>query len=244
MRRVDVASLAFLGALATPIAQGAGDLNRIDDLLQPEFKSLSKDLGGALAYRSITPAEPLGVTGFDIGLSVSATRLEHVDLWNTATAADDFSSTLYVPRLHVIKGLPFGIDVGAFYTSVPSTNIQLWGGEIKYAILEGSAATPALAARGSFTKLEGVDQLEFSTMGLDLSVSKGLAIFTPYAGIGVQRVNSEPQEEAAHALEDETFTQTRMFAGVNMNFALLNTALELDQTGDVMGYTLKLGLRF
>lgn len=226
------------------VVNASDDLDQIDDLLQSEFELLSEDLGSVLAYRSVSPAEPLGTVGFDIGVSVSATKLENTDVWETAVGSNDADSTLYMPKLHVAKGLPLGIDVGAFYTSVPNTNIKYWGGEVKYAIWEGGTATPALAVRGSHTRLAGVDQLSVSTTGLDLSISKGLAMLTPYAGIGVHRVNSDPQEEAATVLKKETFTQSRLFAGVNISLALLNTVLEFDKTGDATSYTVKFGLRF
>src|SRR5438034_2379749 len=52
------------------------------------------------------------------------------------------------------------------------TNIKLYGGELRYAIVPGGAAMPAIGVRGSYTKLTGVAQLDFDTKGLDLSISK------------------------------------------------------------------------
>jgi len=244
MQRINRSLFALAAITATPFVYAGDELNQIDNLVQLEFEALSEDLGSALAYRSVSPAEPLGVTGFDVGISFTAVQLEGTQAWETAVGDSDFSSTLYVPRINLVKGLPLGIDVGAFYTSVPTTNIKLWGAEVKYAIWEGGVATPALAVRGSYTTLSGVDQLSFSTVGLDLSISKGFALLTPYAGVGIQRVDSKPQQDAAVMLDDEKFTQSRLFAGMNINFGLLNTALELDKTGDASSYTLKFGLRF
>lgn len=224
--------------------QAADELDQIDTLSKAEFETLSEDLGGVLAYRSISPAEPLGITGFDIGLSVTGSSLENGDVWEKAVGSSSADTTLYMPRLHLVKGLPLGIDVGAFYTSVPSTNIRYWGAELKYAIWEGGVATPALAVRGSHTRLAGVDQLGISTSGLDLSISKGFTLLTPYAGVGVQRVSSEPRADAAAGLDEESFTQNRLFAGVNVNFSLINFAGEFDKTGDVSSYSLKFGWRF
>ena len=133
------------------------------------------------------------------------------------------------------------IDVGAFYSSVPSTNIKLYGGELRYAVLEGGVASPAVAIRGSISKLSGVDQLSFSSKGLDVSISKGFAMFTPYAGVGSVWVDSTPN---GVGLDKESFRQSKVFAGGNLNFGLMNFALEYDKTGSAPSYSAKLGFRF
>lgn len=204
------------------------------------FKGLVEDLGSALSYKAISPAEPLGIIGFDISFEVSATKLESEGL-NTA-AGGDAPSTLYVPKLHLVKGLPFGMDVGAFYTAIPSSNIKIVGAEFKYAFMEGSTVLPAIAVRGTYTKLSGVDDLSFNSKGLDLSISKGFLMFTPYAGIGKVMVSGEPGSVAG--LSSEDVTHSKQFIGVNINFGLMNIAAETDKTGDSATTSIKVGLRF
>ena len=187
------------------------------------------------------PAKPLGITGFDIGMEVSATKLKNPGAWDRASSGNA-PTTVYIPKLHVHKGLPAGIDIGAFYSSVPTTNIKIWGGELRYAILEGSLVGPALAVRGSYSKLSGVDQLDFHTTGLELVISKGFALFTPYAGVGRIWTTSAPVGIAN--LKKEDFGQNKYFVGGNVNFGLGNLALETDKTGDATSYNLKVGFRF
>jgi len=221
----------------------ADNIDSLQNLLQPEFKAFSQDLGAALSYKAVSPAEPLGITGFDIGLEVTGTKLNHSDIWDKASSGSA-PSTVPVPKLHVIKGLPLNFDVGAVYTKIPTTNISLLGGELRYAILEGGVASPALAVRGTFTKLSGVDQLDFSTKGLELSVSKGFAMLTPYAGVGEVWVDSKPKANAATVLNKESFQQTKYFVGANINLGLLNIDLDYDNTDSTNSYTVKLGWRF
>jgi hypothetical protein len=179
------------------------------------------------------------VTGFDLGIALSGTRMRNSSVWQIATGHD--LNILPVPKLYVTKGLPFGIDIGGFYTKVPSSNIKLYGAEIQYAILDGSALTPAVAMRGTFTKLDGVDQLSFDSQGLELLVSKGFVGVTPYGGIGTVRGKS-----TAHgvALNAETSNQTKVFAGVNWNVMLANLALEYDRTGKNDSLSAKVGIRW
>src|SRR6266705_7208440 len=183
-------SLVFVSLLGVSLPVVAGDINNIKALSQPNFRLLSEDLGAALSYKPLTPTAPLGITGFDLGIAATSTKLQHSDVFATAGATD--LSSIIVPSLRLNKGLPFGIDVGVMYSSVPSTNIRLVGGELRYAIVPGGVAMPAIGIRGSYTKLTGVDQLDFDTKGLDLSISKGFLMFTPYAGIGRVWVTSTP----------------------------------------------------
>ena len=70
-----------------------------------------------------------------------------------------------MPKLHITKGLPYNIDIGASM-AVPNSDIKLMGFEARYALLEGSAATPALGLRAAYSKLSGVDQLDFNSKSL------------------------------------------------------------------------------
>jgi hypothetical protein len=231
----------ILGAAAQP-AFAANNLNNLQALAQADFRALSEDLGSALSYKPLTPAEPLGVTGFDMGIEVTSTKMTKSEqAWKTATGGSGISN-IYVPKLHIAKGLPLDIDVAAFYSAIPTTNIKLFGAELRYAVLPGGVATPAVAIRGSYTKLSGVDQLAFNTKGMDVSISKGFAMFTPYAGIGQVWVSSAATINSGYM--SESFTQGKVFAGLNMNLGVTNIVLEGDKTGGTESYGVKLGFRF
>jgi hypothetical protein len=238
-RRFAFVALA-LAVLAAP-ARAADDLDNIGALTQPQFRLLSEDLGAALSYKPVLPAEPLGIVGFDLGLEMTVVNLENSAVFDIATISGS-PSTLVIPKIHVHKGLPFGIDIGAYLATVPDSNINNWGAELRYAILKGGAASPALAVRASYTALEGVDELKLNTTGLDVSISKGFTFLTPYAGIGTVWVNSSPQGIAT--LTEEEFSLTKYFVGLNMNFAFINVAFEGDKTGDTSSFSAKLGWRF
>ena len=231
--------LCMLGCFAQPV--WAANISTLGALSPTQFKLFSEDLGSALSYKAVTPPTPLGVTGFDLGLEVTSTEMKNSALWTKVTNGGSAMSSMTVPKLHVFKGLPFNIDVGAFYAAVPTTNIKLYGGELRYAIVEGGVATPAVGIRGSVTKLTGVDQLSFGTKGLDISISKGFVLFTPYIGVGRVWVNSTPG--AATGLQKETFQQGKVFIGGNLNLGV-NLALEYDKTGSAQSYSAKVGFRF
>lgn len=236
--------LSILAAMViTPFSTWAVDLDPSKlGGVQQDFKDMSKEVGFGLSYFPMAPAEPLGIVGFDIGVEVTAVDInEKEGFWKNM---GDFPAMLPVPKLHVQKGLPFGIDIGAVYSKVPSSNISLFGGELKWAVLQGTAATPAVAVRGSFTKLLGVDNLNLQTMGYDASISKGVAMFTPYAGVGQVVIESEAKNlPAGVTLDKETLTETKYFVGVKTSLLMLKITAEAD-FAEVPAYSLRVGMGF
>jgi hypothetical protein len=244
MQRSLMACLVVAAAVGAGSAQAADNINQVQTLSQQQFRDLTEDLGAALSYKALAPAEPLGITGFDIGLDASSTSLSFGSALQQATGSSSVPSSVIVPRLHVQKGLPFGLDLGLMYTSVPGSNIKLVGGEVKYAFMEGGVALPAVAARLTMTKLSGVDQLDFKTKSIDVSISKGFLMLKPYAGIGRVWVDNTPLGSAATVLTKESQGLGKVFVGVNVSFAIAAIGLEVDKTGSDRTTSLKLALRW
>jgi hypothetical protein len=235
-------ALAIFGILfiaASPVC-AASDI-QINQLTQSEFRQVSEDAGAAFSYKALTPAEPLGLFGFDIGVEVTATNIHNSDAWDQAFSGSA-PDPVYVPKVHLHLGLPLAIDIGAFYGEAPDSNVSLWGGELKWAFIKGSTVMPAIAVRATYSQLSGVDQLDFHTRGLELTISKGIAMFTPYAGLG--RVWTTSQPVGIPTLQSEEFDQDKYYVGCNLNLAVINLAIEGDKTGDTSSYGLKLGWRF
>ena len=221
------------------------DIDDIEVLSPAQFKTLATDLVAALSHKSVTPAEPLGITGFDLGVGLSVVQTDSDLPWSITTGSEQ--SYLTIPRVSLHKGLPLDIDVGGFYASVPGTGIRFFGAEIKYALLEGNVALPAVALRGAATRLSGIESLDLDTRSAELVVSKGLANFTPYAGFGRVWGEVTPKGSALTGvlrLREESPEMTRYFAGVNVSIFLGSVALEVDKTGENFAASVKVGIRF
>jgi hypothetical protein len=229
----------FLAGVVLPAS--AQDIDRIQVLTQEEFRLLSEDLAGALSYRPLVPTTPLGTTGFDIGIGLTLAKMANTEVLERATSGDA-PSTIPVPTLRAYKGLPLGFDIGLLYAQVPDSNIRYYGGELRYALFSGGVATPAVGVRGNFTKVSGIEQMEFSTRGVDLSVSKGFVVATPYAGVGYVWAKSDPRGNGGLAAED--VGMAKVFFGIGFNFVLTNFLVEVDRTGQVSALSAKAGLRF
>lgn len=230
-------------ALMAASAAHAWDLT-LDALSQEQFQLVSKDLSSALSFQPILPAAPLGIIGFDVGLGVSATKLNSVAALKAAAGVDagDVPDTLPTVSLRAHKGLPFDIDVGAAYTMIPATKVKALSAEVRWAVLGGSLVTPAVGTRLYVNKMQGVDAMDLQSVGADVSISKGFLNITPYGGVGILRTQTSATN--APSLVEENFNQTRTFVGANLNLLLLNLAAEVNKTGDNTSYSVKLGLRF
>lgn len=226
-------------ALAASLPLHAADFPRIQTVAQGEFRAIAEDLGAAFSYKGVTPATALGISGFDVGVEVTDTRLENSSAFRLAGA--DGRSHLTIPKLHVHKGLFGGLDIGAFIGGSSEISATLYGAELRYAILDDGLATPALGLRVSGTKASGLGDLDVATGALDLVASKKFALVTPYAGAGGVRVQSRVR---GSALAEERFNKGRVFAGVNLNLLAANLAFEAEKMGDNTSLSAKVGFRF
>jgi len=239
MRGAWMTGYGLLLAAVAPVF-ASDKIDRIDQLGQSEFRALSEDLGAAFSYKAVVSVEATGVAGFDLGAEVTATKLQHRAAWDQASSGSA-PPTLYIPKVHAHKGLPGGFDVGASYATAPTSDINVVGAELRYALVRGDAVTPAVGLRATYTRLNGVDQLDLVTRGLDIGVSKGFALVTPYAGVGRIWVDSSPRDVAT--LTDENFSENKYYLGARLNLGLGSVTFEGDRTGTTTSYSVKLGVR-
>ncbi len=235
--------LLFIATIAS--ARDIGfTLDTADEITQDQFDKFIKELGMALTFNPMAPAEPLGITGFDVSAEIVASDIsDDKDYWKKLVGDDSPFAYLPVPRLHVQKGLPFNFDIGAMYVAVPDSNVKLWGIELKYAILEGTAATPALCVRGSYSSLTGVDDIDLNTIAADVLISKGFLMVTPYGGLSIVRIAGSENSDYV-TLDDVNETCFRGIVGVQFSpFPLFVINGEVSY-GEIMQYGLKIGVRF
>jgi len=206
------------------------------------FSSFSEEIGLAISYLPMAPAEPLGILGWDLGIEISAVDIDE-DLWGPfTTSSSKPPSFVPFPKIHLQKGLPLSFDIGIVYSEVPSSNIKMFGGEIKWAFISGNLALPAIAIRGSYTTLSGVPGFDLQTFGADISISKGFALLTPYAGYGQVWIDSK--ETITTTQFNEKISRSKPFVGVKASILpIVNLVFEAD-FGPVPIYTARLNVGF
>jgi hypothetical protein len=240
--RITLVSLLTLTTIAPAFA---GELSNLATLNRGQFTTLVEDFGAATAYKGVTPGNSLGTTGFDVGVEVSQSKIDR-DVFSRAASNSSNplvvrSSNVYVTKVHAYKGLPFGIDLGAFVGQVSQLNATLVGASARYQVIEDGLATPSLALRVAGTRMTGVSELGLNTVSVDAIVSKKLTFITPYAGVGSVRTSGSAK---VGTLGEVKANQSRAFVGLNMNFGISNVAFEGERTGDRSSASAKIGFRF
>lgn len=238
-------SNTYAGDNDIDLTQFAGNLK---DEANSAFNSLCKDLGQGLNFIQLTPPDPYGLTGFDVGVEMTLLNINQGSLyWKYATKDMKQPPLLPVPKLQAQKGLPFGIDIGAIYALVPQSNIKLLGGEVRWAIMKGSFVKPAIGIRASYSRLMGVPALSFQTESIDASISKKIAIVTPYAGIGqifaqgsahLDYTDPDTGISASADLKSDGISETRAFLGLRLSLLFFNITAEVDFSR-ILSYNLK-----
>ncbi|RLB59685.1 MAG: hypothetical protein DRI34_01040 [Deltaproteobacteria bacterium] len=180
---------------------------------QELFDQLMRELGLATAPVFLSPAETLGLNGFSFSLEGSVVPIHNdEDYWQVATEGDP-SSVLFIPHIHIRKGLPFSFEVGAQMSYVPESELFVMGAELKWALNEGFYFIPDFAVRFSINHMIGAKDFELSTGGWDVSLSKafgvgGMLSLTPYVGYNMMFVHA-----SSHVVLDSTAAMNQVVFG-------------------------------
>ena len=230
-------ALAFLG-FPSPSVAGNPDIE-LGTLVQKEFEELSIQVGITIGHVPLSPAEPLGILGFDVGIEITVIDIDDAELfWTNGVEDGDPPGIIFLPKIHAQKGLPFGIDAGLTYAKAPGSNIALFGADLKWAFLRGGITMPAVAVRTAYSRLLGVDDIDLDTYYADLSISKGLGFITPYAGVGQLWINSR-----SDLFENHSDSVTKGFAGVKVTIVMVSFVAEVDIT-EIPLYSFRANLSF
>lgn len=233
-----VLSLALVFAASAVSAQ---DFSFTPAPAQADFESVSKDIIAVTSYKALGPAEAGGVTGFSAGVYGAYTKVNDKGAWQRLVG--EKVGEVGVVGLSARKGLPFGIDLGAMYSQVPGTDAKLYGGEVRWAPLPGGVATPAVAFRGTYVKLTGEDDLKADSQTVDVSVSKGFLMFTPYAGLGYVWGSVNPSDQFP-TLSTVEVNKARLFAGARISLGFLEITPEYEKLCDSNVFNLRASLGF
>ncbi|MDC0709818.1 hypothetical protein POL68_15200 [Stigmatella sp. ncwal1] len=206
------------------------------------FQAFARTFGAAITSTNLMPPETLGHSGFNLNLELSVINLPDDVL--IPTEGDQPGSVL-LPSLHVRKGLPFSLELGARVGWVEKSSIIAASGELKWAINEGFTYLPDIGVRGHVTRLMGVRDLGLTAAGLDIGVGKqfpvgGMVTFTPYGGLDLTFVGADSR--------NLDFNQDRSYddsLGSDSRAALVDTATYKDVSlGDNLNQRIYGGVRF
>ena len=100
--------LIMIIALLVTSFSHAKDIDLTTGIIQDEFNEFIKEIGTALLFNPMAPAETLGITGFDVSVEAVVTDISDQEgYWHKFLGGESASAYVGVPRIHIQKGLPF-----------------------------------------------------------------------------------------------------------------------------------------
>jgi len=186
MRR---ASIVVLLTLVVASRAGAGGFAFDPHLSAGDFDDLAGVVADAVAFPLMTSAASSGVTGFEVLAAAGGPRVDrNASWWRYAVSGSTYGGIWPGARLIVRKGLPWRLDVGGQVGEIAGAHFL--GGDARLALLEGGALSPAAALRVSYSRLQNAP-MALDAKEVQLVLSKGFPIVTPYAAVGVRRVDAD-----------------------------------------------------
>lgn len=175
-----------------------GDVNKFKAQatkeMQSYFDDLSNQLGFGMSYHNSSPAQNLKfgiLPTLEAGIDFAVLQIDTSDkMWSYVMPKDDTPAVFVIPRLHINMSLPFDFELSFSGAMVPTTNIYLIGGALKWSIIGTHDSFFNLAIAGNFTKLLGVDKLSMLSYGGNLSTSLDFKVLVPYLGAGIVKIHS------------------------------------------------------
>jgi len=170
------------------------------------FKRLVNQLGFALAPAAMHSARTTGFGGFNVAFEASYTTLSSdADYWKrgtqgavdpstkqAATSNQSPASLLQQYSLKLRKGFGYGFELTGVVGFLPQTSLINGGADVRLAILEGFRTgvlgiLPDIAVGSGVRTITGTPELQLTTVGLDVQISKPLVIadssvLTPWLG--------------------------------------------------------------
>ncbi len=191
----------------------------IDTLSRSEFITFMKEFVTIAGFKENRPAETFGIIGVEAGAGYEFFNTGKSSVWDEVYGQDTGSNENGI-FVHLRKGLLFNLDAGVRYGNLVNTDTNYHSFELRYGIMRGSMLTPAVALTANYTVITGFEDMKGNILGLNLSVSKGLGPWTPYGGIGVQRIMCEPYRVTG--LNEEKENVIVKYAGFRFSFTPIN----------------------
>jgi hypothetical protein len=222
-----------------------------------DYETFLAEYAFGLAPNLLSPADTLGYAGFYVGVegTISPRPPGNAALWDRATPADGYPELMFVPKIHVRKGLPWSFEIGATFSYLAQSRVVAIGGEIKWSLFEGfhhkwKGALPDVAVRGTVNRVVGQPDIDMTSVGVDGSISYTLGLggtvtLTPYTGYqyiwtfvrtepflakddnGVIHAEDGQGNWNASGLSDPNLGRHKLFLGLRFTYEILCVTAEV-----------------
>jgi hypothetical protein len=221
-------------------------------LTQSAWRQFTQEAGLVAYFRPLSDARPMGRGKFEVSILQWETGIDAGDAaWNDTFVHPDSThwlfegSRLAFPGLMVRAGVTSRTDVGLYVTKSPGANYGFAGAQVQRSLVGDAGRTWAAAARLSFVRMYGPEDLDYAVYGADLVTSRtfGLtrwASVSPYAGVSTY-LGTSHEKSAVVSLNDERTLGAQAMVGASLQLSKARIAAEYN-VSQVNSFSLKLGL--
>lgn len=186
---------------------------------QKNFRLLTTEYGLAVTEPVLSPAETLGIAGFDLGVEITLVDIPELkEHWRRAIEDERPDNELFITRIRLRKGLPFSLELDGSVGFIHNSSAVIGNIGLKWALNEGFRYFPDLAVRGSVNRVFSSRDLDLFTVAVDFWISKqfsilGMFTLTPYAGYSLMylRGNSQVLDPTPKNFSDNESVRTGNF---------------------------------
>jgi len=226
------------------------------------FQGLSRDYGLVLAPTLLSPAETMGINGFQFDFQVNVSQIDKNQMhWSLAIEDGDAPPALVTTRLGVRKGLPYSLELGMNATYLLESELWGLGGMLKWAVNESVDDFPIdIAVRGTINRVVGSTQLDLTVAGVDVIVGRdfglgGILNLSPYFAYSpvwvISRsavIDATPGKgddpESSFVFGEERQQVDRFALGFRFLFGSFNFTIESVLAGELINYNTNIGVHF
>jgi hypothetical protein len=221
--RLSVLAMEDFGGARTEAFEG-------DDYVAAGWKEVVLELGTALSNKPVAPARTLGPAGFHVDLGTTFAHLpgrwldgSTPDGWELMDPDEDAPSLLYIPTVHVRKGLPASLEVGANFGWIGGSDTGVVGGYGRVGLVEGYPKFPDISLQAGYSAYIGNDEFELGAMDFSTNIGYTLpfgpvegihtAKFSPFVSFGLTRIHAAPRLDLSDTRLDGRLVELTGFEG-------------------------------
>ncbi len=221
-------------------------------LTQSAWRQFTREAGVVTYFRPLADARPMGAGNFEASLVQWETAIDDSDpAWNDTFVHPDADHWLFegdglkFPGVMLRTGLTASTDAGAYFTKSPGANYGFYGAQVQQSLTGSADQKWASAARMSFVRMYGPEDLCFSVYGVDLVASRKYGVMSnrislsPYAGVSATLARAHEKATAVN-LADENVLGAQGMVGAVAQIGPAKVAAEYGIAG-VRSLSLKVG---
>ena len=220
-------------------------------LTQAAWRQFTREAGLVAYFRPLADARPMGRGNFEVSMLQWQTNIDDsAPAWNDTFVHPDSTHWLFegkglkFPGFTARAGVTAKTDVAVYFTKNPNANYGFYGAQLQQNLFEGASGWSA-SARTSFMKIYGPEDLDFTTFGGDVVLSRRLTVskwirVSPYAGVSSYLANSH-EKSAVVNLADEHVLGGQAMVGAEVQLSKARLAAEYN-VARVNSFSLKVGI--